>query len=240
MTTSSTRPTPLMTRLNNDWASIADREDDYGTLGTRAGGELLAQIRTTSGEAQDRVLYELVCLTHAGHSAAERVLVQALVPAAQRMANRVRTLDDFDRSDRVGYAIGAAWESIKQYKRHLHRRVMANLTMNMLGILAPDKTANDRIIADNTIAVSSDILEAEAGTWEAPEAPAEVMLARLFTWASDFGILTRDEIALLSRAALGDDTHATIAAELGVTVACLRKRVDRIRGRLAAAAREQF
>lgn len=239
MSITSTRPAPLMTRLNTEWTKlIAEKEHQFGSLGTATSAAILEKIRTSRNAAQDCVLYELVTLAHAGDRNAERVLLQALIPAAQRMAHRVRSLDDFDRHDRVGYAIGAAWESIKRYKLHLRARVMANLTMNMLGILAPEKSANDRIIADHTTPVATDVLEAEAGAWVAPEPTAEERLAELFTWALDTNLVTTAEIALLSRTALSDEKHAAIAADLGITVACLRKRADRIRARIAGAAKE--
>ena len=180
MSITSTRPAPLMTRLNSAWTvQIAAKEDEFGSLGFHTAGALLEQIRTTKGAVQDALLYELVTLTHQGDRTAERVVLQSLIPAAQRMAHRVRSLDDFDRHDRVGYAIGAAWESIQKYKLHLHARVMANLTMNMLGILAPEKTANDRLIADKTAPMAADVLEIEAGAWHEPERTPEEQLHKI-------------------------------------------------------------
>lgn len=247
----------LMTRLNHDWEHTqASREYLFGALGIRGCGDLLEEIRQLHRAAsnrrasaddrekaavqEDATLYELVALARGGDRQAERVLVQLLIPAAQRMAHRVTRLGDFDRADRVGYAIGAAWESIRSFKLHLHRRIHANLTMGMLSILAPEKTQNEKLIHDCTAPVSDAVLEVEAGECQQPEAPVEVQLAQLFTWAIDTGVLQRDEVALLSRSALGDETAAEIAASLDLTRACLRKRVDRIRARLSAAAREQF
>lgn len=239
MSITSTRPAPLMTRLNSEWTvQIAAKEYEFGSLGFHTAGALLEQIRTTKGAVQDALLYELVTLAHHGDRTAERVVLQSLIPAAQRMAHRVRSLDDFDRHDRVGYAIGAAWESIQKYKLHLHARVMANLTMNMLGILAPEKTANDRLIADKTAPMAADVLEIEAGAWHEPERTPEEQLANLFTWALDIKLVTTDELALLSRTALSDEKHADIATDLGLSLACLRKRADRIRARIATAVQE--
>ena len=239
MSLTSTRPAPLMTRLNTEWTTlIAEKEHQFGSLGTATSAAILKRIRASKNTAQDAVLYELVTLAHGGDRTAERVLLQALIPAAQRMAHRVRSLDDFDRHDRVGYAIGAAWESIQRYKLHLRGRVMANLTMNMLGILAPEKSANDRIIADRTTPVATDVLEAEAGAWVTPEPTPEERLAELFTCALDNNLVTTEEVALLSRTALSDEKHAAIAEDLGLSIACLRKRADRIRARIAGAVRD--
>ncbi|MGO2521887.1 MAG: hypothetical protein ACTH8F_17345, partial [Microbacterium sp.] len=57
----------------------------------------------------------------------------------------------------------------------------------------------------------------------------------LFTWAVDSAIITSEEVALLSRVALGDETQRQIASELGVSEDCLRKRASRIRARLSSA-----
>lgn len=240
MTPTASRTTPLVTKLNSDWDAFSIRTLQFGPLGFCEPSTLLTGIRSTSGSAaQDEVLYTLLCLARDGHTAAERVLLQALIPAARRMAHRVRSLDDFDRADRVGYAIGAAWESIRTYRLHLHARVMANLTMNMLRILTPEPTANDRLIASRTTPVSDDFLEEVSGAWS-PEPSPETELANLFTWAIDTNVLTRDEVALLSRVALGDETHEMIAADLGMARDGLRTKVKRIRKRLSTAVQYQL
>lgn len=195
-------------------AHAGPREYLFGALGIRGCGDLLEEIRQLHRAAsnrrasaekrekaavqEDATLYELVTLARGGDRQAERVLVQLLIPAAQRMAHRVTRLGDFDRADRVGYAIGAAWESIRSFKLHLRRRIHANLTMGMLSILAPEKTQNEKLIHDCTAPVSDEVLEQEAGEWQQPEKPVEVQLAQLFTWAIDTGVLQRDEVALLS------------------------------------------
>ncbi|MDZ5146354.1 hypothetical protein [Microbacterium testaceum] len=226
-------PAPLMTRLNLEWTNVlASREHEFGRLGTRDCAELLTTIRASKGAAQDALLYELIVLAREGDRIAERVLVQVLIPAAQRMAHRVRSLGDMDRADRVGYAIGRAWEMIGRYNLHLKEKVHGNLTMGLLGLLSPTKTQNDVNVADRTTAVSDDMLEVVAGQWQEPDLPMEVLAARLFTWATDTGVLTSDETALLARVALGDEKQTEIAADLSVTVDCVNKRVARSRRRL--------
>lgn len=241
MNTTASRTTPIVTKLNVEWATVlACRVASYGTLGEHTGRDLFDAVQTASGTAQDEILHALLCLARDGHRPAERLLVQLLVPAARRMAHRVRALDDLDRADRVGFAVGAAWESIRTYRLHLHGRVMANLTMGMLSILAPQVTANDRLIADRTQTVSDDVLEQVSGVWEHPEAAPDVELANLFTWAVDTNVLAPTEVALLSRACLGEETHAVIATDLGITCDGLRTRLKRIRKRLSIAAQSTY
>ncbi|WP_036282111.1 RNA polymerase sigma factor [Microbacterium sp. CH12i] len=238
---STIQPAPLMTRLNLEWASShADREHHFGQLGMRVCGELIEEIRNAQGQTEDALLYELIVLARQGDKVSERVLVQVLIPAAQRMAHRVRSLGDMDRADRVGYAIGKAWEMVGTYKLHLREKVHANLTMGLLSLLTPKKTQYDIVVADRTTPVSDEVLEVVAGEWNEPDAPFEVLAARLFTWAIDTGVLTRDETALLARVALGEEKQTEIAKELGVSVDCVNQRIARARRRLKTAYREQF
>lgn len=249
---STIQPAPLMTRLNLEWSTThAPREHYFGALGIRLCGELLEEIHQVHRAArskqisssdrdaylaeEDAILIELISLAHTGDRIAERTLVQLLLPAAQRMAHRVRSLGDMDRADRVGYAISMAWEMISQYKLHLRRRVHANLTMGLLRLLSPKKTQNDLVVANCTTPVSDDVLEAVAGGWSGPEQPIEVLAARLFSWGVDNGIVTREETALLARVTLGEEKQADIAQELGVSVDCINQRIKRSRQRLRVA-----
>lgn len=218
-----------------EWENtLAIREHAFGALGVRVCGELFDEIRRSTGDAQDVLLYELLVLARGGDKIAERVLVQILIPVAQRMAHRVRSLADRDRVDRVGYAISCAWEMTARYRLHLRRRVHANLTMGLLDLLT-EKSMNDRLIADRTTPTSDEVLEEVAGAWKEPDAPVEVLAARLFSWAVDTEVLTREETALLARISLGDERQVDIAAELGIKVDCLNKRVTRARRRLKQA-----
>lgn len=238
---SALRVAPLMTRLNDEWERIhSAREHLFGDLGTHSCGHILNEIRAAKNEAQDHLLYELLTLARGGDKISERVLVQLLIPVAQRMAHRVRTLGDMDRADRVGYAISKAWELIGRYPLDRRKKVHANLTMELLSMLAPKKTQYDLLVADRTTPVADEVLEAVAGEWSNPAVPFEVLAHRLFTWAIDTGVLTREETALLARVALGEEKQIDIAAELSVSVDCVNKRVARARARLRSAYREQF
>jgi DNA-binding CsgD family transcriptional regulator len=111
--------------------------------------------------------------------------------------------------------------------------------MNMLRFLTPKPTANERLIAARTITVSDEILESVAVFWT-PEPTPEVKLANVLAWAVDTRVLTPAEVDLLVRTALGNRTHAAIAAGMGLSVEGLRSRLTRIRKRLASAARTEF
>ena len=244
-------PAPIATRLNTEWdARYAHRTYLFGSLGIHSCEDLLTEIRTgarrgstpAQQERTDVVLHELLTLARSGNRIAERILMQVLLPAAQRMVNRVRALDGMNSADRVGYAITCAWELIRHgYKMHLHQRVHANLTMGLLNKLA-ERTPTDKAVHEMTTPVTNDVLEVELGPWADEEPPVEVLALRLFTWAIDTGTLTREETALIARVTMGDDdeTREQIAAEFGISLDNLQKRIQRIRKRLKVAYTEAF
>jgi DNA-binding CsgD family transcriptional regulator len=229
----------LVTQLNFEWVAVRDRLVDCGVHGSRSGAELLTAIRQSDGPEQDTLLHALLMRGRDGNAQADRVVLQALIPAAQRIAQRVSGLEYLNRADRAGYAVGAAWESIRTYRLYLRDRVMANLTMNMLHLLTPKPTANERLIAARTVTVSDEFLETVPATWTREPTP-EVELADVLAWAVNTRVLNRAEVDLLIRTALGDRTHAAIAAGMGLSVEGLRSRLTRIRKRLATAARTEF
>lgn len=238
MTTSTTAPASLMSKLDLEWtARYAAHARDFGLTSPCTGDELRAQL---NGDTRDEIAYQLLTAARAGNRDAERALVQALIPVARRMAHRLRTLDDYDWGDRVSVAIVAAWEAVRTFKLRYRTRVWANLTMTLLDRLTPYRTANQRHVDDQTIVVDHNVMVEIVDADPAAAASPEAKLAVLFTWAVDTGILTRDDVALLSRVALGDEPRAQIAHELGINDDTLRKRVERTRQKLSAAVRDQL
>ncbi len=68
----------------------------------------------------------------------------------------------------------------------------------------------------------------------------ESELANLLTWAVDTHVVTTDEVALLGRAYLGEESHTAIATDLGITSEGVRKRLARVRNRIGIAARTAY
>lgn len=241
MSTITNRALSLDSKLRREWEDgISDRVHGFGSFGIMTAGAMLEQVRRVVDEDRDELLHELLCLAHRGDRTAERVLLQLLIPAARSMAHRVHALDELSRNDRVDIAIGAAWESIRRYKLHLRARVMANLTMGTLSVIAPKPSANDRLVAGVTSCVTDEVLEHVAGAWTEPEPSPESELANLLTWAVDTHVVTTDEVALLGRAYLGEESHTAIATDLGITSEGVRKRLARVRNRIGIAARTAY
>lgn len=241
MSTITNRAFSLDSKLRREWEDeISDRVHGFGSFGIMTAGAMLEQARRVDDEDRDELLHKLLCLAHRGDRTAERVLLQLLIPAARSMAHRVHSLDELSRNDRVDIAIGAAWESIRRYKLHLRARVMANLTMGTLSVIAPKPSANDRLVAGVTSCVTDEVLEHVAGAWTEPEPSPESELANLLTWAVDTHVVTTDEVALLGRAYLGEESHTAIATDLGITSEGVRKRLARVRNRIGIAARTAY
>lgn len=241
MGTITNRAFSLDNKLRREWENeFADRVHVFGEHGAVSVQTMVERVRDLTGDARDELLHDLLCLAHHGDRVSERVLLQLLIPAARSMAHRVHALDELTRNDRVDIAIGAAWESIRHYKLHLRSRVMANLTMGTLSVIAPKPSANDRLIAGLTNCVTDEILEHVAGAWTEPEPSPESELANLLTWAVDTRVVTNAEVALLGRAYLGEETHQTIARDLGISPEGVRKRLARVRSRISVAARTSY
>lgn len=238
MRTTDSNQAPLVRRINAEWAErTGPRYRDYGPLGLRRGDDLVRVIRTGTAAQQDATAHALLTLAQSGHRDAERVLLQEVTRVARSMAHRVRMLDDMSNGDRVGVAVSAGWEAVSTYPLHLRERVLANLHMRMLSVLSPRMTANDRQITAQTTPVEDDALEHLAPVLAGvPQAPVEVRLADLFTWAVDTRVLNRSEVALLVRSALDEAPRSVVAAEAGLTVDSLRTKMRRIRNRLTVAA----
>jgi len=225
----------LSTKLEQEWTDRhADRLFDFDGIGTVTGGALLERIFASGDRDRDRLLYRLLELAHAGDQGAERILVQSLIPIAKHHAHRVRVLDGFSHADRVGIAIAAAWNVVRRYPMRRTAKVRENLGMEILAELTPKPDANERHIHRYTETVSAEDLEDLMDGWT-PRPEPEVQLVRIFTWAIDHDVVTRDQVALLTRAYLGEMDMDTLAAELEVKTDTLYKRVARIRTRIADA-----
>ena len=226
--------TTLVRKLFTEWEAVhATTVRIYDGLGDYSGADLLQTIRTTRDTAQDTQLHQLLTLTRNGDRHAERVLLQYLLPHAILLARSTRALFQLAPVDRIGVAITASWEVIRTYPLHRTSRVSSNLKLEALRCVSPRRPAGDEI------PTADDKLDTMAAMH--PEYPSDTPEARvieLFTWARDTGVLSRDEIMLLARVELGDETRKDIANAMGIGYETLKKRATRIRAKLAASIRD--
>lgn len=226
--------TTLVRKLFTEWDAVhATASRTYKGLGEHSGADLLRTLRTTRNSEQDALLHQLLVLTREGDRHAERVLLQYLLPHAILLARSTRTLFQLAPVDRIGVAIAASWEVIRTYPLHRTSRVSSNLKLEALCCLSPRRAAGEEI------PTADDKLEMIAAVH--PEYPSETPEARvieLFNWARDTGVLSRDEISLLARVELGNETRKDIADAMGIGYETLKKRATRIRAKLAANIRD--
>lgn len=228
----------VLTRLNQEWATrYAARLTDVGGVGLCTGEQLLQRILCTAGRKQDEVVFTLLAAGRAGNQMAERVLVQALLPSAVRLASRTTALHDLDPGDRIGCAISAVWEAVRTCQLRGHGWVLLQLIRAARTILDPARaSAARRPGADpSLVLVPDDVLEQLAGAQPDPVPSAEVQLERLLDRAVVTGVIGEGDAAFLLRSVTDPGAVARIATELGTTPAAVRKRRERIRIRLSAA-----
>lgn len=236
---STTAPLDLRNRLNQEWeARFGHHVHMFGALGEATPDELLQRIKNSENAEQDELLHALIAMAQAGSNHAGRVVWQSLLPVAVRMSRRVHTLGEFGESDKISFAVGEAWQVIMTYPLHRVAHVAGNLSMELLRrltIMSP----NRRHVEEQTITASDAQLEQIIGEGEFQPVSAEARLIHLFTWALGAGVIDRAGVALLSRVALGEESTAEIAVDLGISTKCLQKRIERVRTRLSDAVRRE-
>jgi hypothetical protein len=228
----------LTDAFQHEWRTVyAERTFDFGPLGRRRAGDLAAELRSNlraaqdHREEQDRSLHQLLVLARDGHKAAERLVLQLLVPQVLRVAHRVHPSIARYSDERVNVAMTAAWEVVTTYPLNRRSKVLANLQLEVLRLVTSSRP-ND--LDESSINVSDVTLEALAGEW-VPDRVPEVELANFFAWAIDTRTATVEEVRLLSRCYLGDEGVDEVAKDLGVRYDALRQRLTRIRKRLSSA-----
>lgn len=236
---STTAPVDLRNRLNQEWETrFGHCTRSFGALGVTTPNEILTRITGSASVEQDRILHALIEMAQAGNTDAGRVVWQSMLPVVVRMSKRVHTLGDFGESDKVSYAVGEAWEVINSYPLRRTTKVRANLSMELLHRLTLT-SQNQKHIEGHTMTTTDEQLENIVGAGEPQPVSAESRLIHLFSWALEARVIDRAGIALLSRVALGEESTKEIAADLGVQLKCLEKRVERIRAKLSDAVRRE-
>lgn len=197
-----------------------------------AAGDWLTTARSTTGVEQDTVLRLLLEAADDGERAAERLLWVLLIPPVDRAAPD-SIADGWSRWDRPGIVAAAVWETIRCNAASYRRpHVFRHLVRDAATLLTRGLSADQRRLDHATVAVDPVQLVEIAGAIPAPAVPAEVRLARLLEDAIQARVATGDEVGLLCRTLLERRTVAQVAAELDITPAALRRRLQRLTRRL--------
>lgn len=232
------RTTTGFHEMEDEWtARFAGRTHSFGELGRRTCGDLVALIQDNE-EERDHVALTLLSLNAGGDTIAGRVLLQAMLPKAQRLARTCAGLRDLPMDERRWIAAGAIWEAVQTYPLHRTRSVVGNVALNALAIitkLRPGPEANVDELDDLHL---EQLVDEDAEDDGNPTSGNSTFhnLVRVLTWAVDSEVLTRAEVAILARMDLGEDhERAELAESLGVTHGTLVKRTWRIRTKLMTA-----
>ena len=220
---------------------FAGRTHDFGSLGMLECGDLEEALHIVKKPEADRRLHILLSQAAAGDKVAERVVLQVMLPKTAQLARTCACLRSLSPADAAWSAFGAMWEAVKTYPLHRTTSVAGNLGLNALAVI--NETLGLPRNHVDEIGVLDEDLEAkmnegaEARSTEPEWGDSSFHdLVKVLTWAADTGALTRQEISILARADLGDDTdRVSLADELGSTRASLSKRVWRIRTKLMEA-----
>lgn len=184
---------------------------------------------TATATWRDAVLYSLLEASVAGDDLAIHTVVRLFIPRARMMARTCSALRGMARNDAQAITVSALWEAARTYPLRRTKSPAANLYLNALSIVS-----GGHVSPISEITVDDDYLEWKSGQADEITSPDQD-LAEVFAWALESRILDRQEVAVMTRYYLADDTHvdrAHLALELGLTGAALQKRASRIRLRL--------
>ena len=248
----------LPSRLNGEWRSLCDAPATAAVVGgwandwpALAGLDTLAGVlrRITGGSpaGRDEVLLALLELARDGDRLAGRVVLQAMLPKAVRVAMSVVRRPDVlgDREEAQARAVAALWQAIATYPLTARPgRVAGNLALDTLALVQRGHTGSSHFPATFPEQPFADLhVLGEAGRLDAgPDdltGPADAELLMLLAWSVRTKVLELHEAQLLTRIYLSDGDAADaqmITTELGVSSAALRQRCSRLARRLGHAA----
>lgn len=235
MSTDASRP--LLATLRAEWGTRwAGQLLLLPTLGDDTASGWLARIRGCAGPEQDELLVAVLAATADGQQAAERLLLQLLIPPVDRAAAALGLLDDQNPMDRPGLVVAAVWEAIRCTRPPMVRKhIYLTLRRAATACLGAQLPKGQRQLERVTEPVDPAMLIGLAGAQPDPSVPVELRLTRLLDAAVLSRIVTTEEVDLLRRLYLSKRTAAAAAVGMGVSQATLRRRAHRIVERLRRA-----
>jgi len=254
-------PGSLPSLLNIEWRQLCQAPGNAVVLagwgrthpalaGCGSLPELLSRICGGQRAARDRVLLELLGLSRDGDRLAGRLVLQAMLPKAVRLAMSIVRRPDVlgDQEEALARAVAALWQVIATYPLTARPgRVSANLALDTLALVQRGHTGSSYFSPSFPVQPYADLTElGEAGRRDTdPDdftGPADAQLLNLLAWAVRTGVLEPLEAHWLTRIYLGparDGEPAqgpAVAAELGISWVALRQRCHRLARRLGQAA----
>lgn len=205
------------------WARTHPILTDYPTP-----GDLVDAIDAAPQDIAEQHLIALVRIYQAGNQLAGRIVLQAMLPAINRIVAN-RSIDD-QQSVLAEFWIVLSTITITDTTT----RIAANLKLSTLRAITRPARPNP------------ELLQADPLIWHAPEATDDTTdttdLADVIAWAHHTNAITTDEAAILTFAYTGHHTDYTrpLATHLGIAPEAAKKRCTRAREKLINAVRQQL
>lgn len=216
----------------------------------------LDQVRDAVWANQDvnEIIAGLLRLFQAGRQLAGRVLLQICLPMLTRQSvtigRRARTTEMWQQ-DRLQLVIAEFWSVLEEYpvgREHRRQALLRNLRLETLHRVTSSYSTEvepsevlslsdgmEEVLADGGAEFDEDVVSSTT-------VGAEDDLLRVLSWAIGRQVITGDEAQML-RWRYADSERlpaAEVAARLGVSRACVRKRCERLIPTLVAAVRAEF
>ncbi len=202
---------------------------------------------TRDPSACDGLLLALLDLAQRGERLAARVVLQAMLGKAVRIAGSIGRRPDVlgDRDEAQATAVAALWQAIAGYRLAARPgRVTANLALDTLALVQRGHTGSShftRTFPEEPCADLTDLAHASHhdGSTDDLSGPADAELLLLLAWSVRNRVLSLAEARLLARVYAADGTEMDakqIAQELQMTWPALRQRCHRLARRLGQAA----
>jgi hypothetical protein len=230
----------LASSLRQEWTTRLRRQQLHGLNEQPISAhELLTRLQGDPGPARDRLWLSLLELDGPQRALAHRILLQAMLNKALRLARTCHGLQVLeDRAGREAVAVTAMWEAIRTYPTaRLRSRVTGNIALTALRLITrayPAGQAQMHWLTPMT-ADELDLPWAQTmATGLQPQTSSNAVtcgeLFALLSWARDHQVLTREEARLLGTYSLcSAGERQQLADRLGVQRDSLTRRMSRCR-----------
>ncbi|WP_448812108.1 hypothetical protein [Agromyces bauzanensis] len=234
----STQPskTPILIHFDTEWSErYSNALIDLDDHGVHTGAEWLSRLDSGPVADRDELLLELLRKAQAGSVPAERTVLKSMMPKIVIHA-RVAYRRGQSYADSTVIALSAGWEAIRTINTdRSSARIRRTLGMEILHIITSTEHIQAEVPTEDM--TLSSILEESMPTPDPYVASTDPVgsLIKVLSWAVDAKVVTREEVAFIARAELGERSLVELAEEEGQSYEAFRKRVLRSRKRLTEA-----
>ena len=229
-----------VTNLDAHWTATSTEPTEFGALGTLPPAAVLEALRSRRDlRERDRIARVLVSLAQEGHTAADQLLLVAMLPRVVHLTRSCRGLRDLPMRDAQAIALGAMWEAIRTLPAHATTAILHRLSMDALNVVT--RTHHGRRHDAEYATDPHDLTSIGGVAADATGPSAAEELAEVLRFGVESGVLTSTDVRILAAVDLGaPGDREALAAELGIAPSSLTRRAHRLRTRLRDAVRDEI